>query len=115
MQGARTNGKTGKTFGDLISAIPQYPLLKGKLKCPNDKKKSVMDELAKVLPEKMKNVVEVITVDGLGITLKQGWVLVRPSGTEPVIRVTCEGPTEELVKEILESAKGIVETTINSS
>ncbi len=107
--------RTGKTFGDLIAEIPQYPLLKGKLKCPNEKKQSVMDALATALPEKMKDTVEVLTVDGLGISLKQGWVLVRPSGTEPVIRITCEGPTEEIVKKILETAEDVVKSTIASA
>ncbi|NIU81699.1 hypothetical protein GWN63_05610, partial [Candidatus Bathyarchaeota archaeon] len=39
------------------------------------------------------------------MTLKQGWVLVRPSGTEPVIRITCEGQTKEAVEEILKTAE----------
>jgi phosphoglucosamine mutase len=106
--------RTGKSFGELITDIPQYPLLKGKLKCPNEKKQSVMDALAKDLPKKMKDTVEVLTVDGLGISLKQGWVLVRPSGTEPVIRITCEGPTEEVVSKILKTAESVVKSTIAS-
>ncbi|MGY5864902.1 MAG: phosphoglucosamine mutase [Candidatus Thorarchaeota archaeon] len=106
---------TGKTFGELISDIPQYPLLKGKLKCPNEKKQPVMDTLARVLPKKMKDTVEVLTVDGLGISLKQGWVLVRPSGTEPLIRITCEGPTEKIVQKILETAEEVVKSTIASA
>ena len=50
-----------------------------------------------------------------GIMVKQGWVLVRPSGTEPVIRITCEGPTDEIVKNILQSAEEVVKTTIASA
>jgi phosphoglucosamine mutase len=106
---------TEKTFGDLIQTIPQYPLLKGKIECPNDKKESVMMALTKSLPRNMSDVKEILTVDGLGITLKQGWVLVRPSGTEPVIRITCEGPTEDAVKKILRSAEDVVRATIASS
>ncbi|MHA2396389.1 MAG: phosphoglucosamine mutase [Candidatus Thorarchaeota archaeon] len=106
---------TGKSFGNLIAAIPQYPLLKGKIECPNDKKQIVMDALAKALPSKMTDVKEVLTVDGLGVTLKQGWVLVRPSGTEPVIRITCEGPTEDVVKRILETAEQVVRNIIASA
>jgi phosphoglucosamine mutase len=106
---------TGKSFGELIAAIPQYPLLKGKIECPNDKKQIVMDALARALPSKMGDVKEVLTVDGLGVTLKQGWVLVRPSGTEPVIRITCEGSTEDVVKRILEIAEEVVRDTIASA
>ena len=39
-------------------------------------------------------------MDGLRLELEDGWVLVRPSGTEPVIRITAEGPTEERAREI---------------
>ena len=74
-----------------------------------------MDALAETLPSTMSDVKEVLTVDGLGITLKQGWVLVRPSGTEPVIRITCEGPTEEVVRKILQSAEMVVRATIASA
>jgi phosphoglucosamine mutase len=107
--------RTGKTFGELIADIPQYPLLKSKLKCPNEKKQSVMEALATILPMRMEDTVDVLTVDGLGISLKQGWVLVRPSGTEPIIRITCEAPSEEIVKKILETAEDVVKSTIAST
>ncbi|MCK5389995.1 MAG: phosphoglucosamine mutase, partial [Candidatus Thorarchaeota archaeon] len=105
--------RTGKSFGELISEIPIYPLMKFKLKCPNEKKETVMKILVDTLPKGLENVEKVITVDGIGVTLKEGWILVRPSGTEPVIRITCEGPTKELVSSTLEKAKSIVEKTIN--
>jgi phosphoglucosamine mutase len=103
---------TGKTFGDLIKTIPQYPLLQAKIVCPNEKKQSVMKALTEDLPKNLSDVKEILTVDGLGITLSQGWVLVRPSGTEPVIRITCEGPTEDIVKKILRSAEEVVRVTL---
>ncbi len=106
--------QSGKSFGELIAQIPQYPLLKSKLNCPNDKKQAVMDSLATTLPDKMKDTVEVLTVDGLGISLKQGWVLVRPSGTEPVIRITCESPDEDTTRQILQTAEDVVKTTIDA-
>lgn len=107
--------RTEKSFGELIETIPIYPLMKTKLTCPNEKKSVVMKNLAESLPKGLKDVVKVITVDGVGITLKEGWILVRPSGTEPVIRITCEGPTKELVASTLEKAKSIVEKTINKA
>ncbi|MFX1368361.1 MAG: phosphoglucosamine mutase [Promethearchaeota archaeon] len=105
---------TGRSFGDLISEIPVYPLLKGKVECPNEKKSQVMEKLSKTLPKAFKDTRDVLTVDGLGISLEQGWVLVRPSGTEPVIRITCEAPSQELVQVILETAMGTVEEAIST-
>jgi phosphoglucosamine mutase len=106
--------KTGKSFGSLISDIPVYPLRKAKLECPNSKKKEVMEALANNLPEALTGSVDILTVDGLGITLKEGWVLVRPSGTEPVIRITCEAQSSASVERILDEARKVVENTIES-
>ncbi len=106
--------KTTRSFADLMSEIPIYPLLKAKVKCPNNKKEAAMKELAKALPEAMKKTVDILTVDGLGVFLEEGWVLVRPSGTEPVIRVTCEAPTQEVAESIMSDAKGTAERIVGS-
>ncbi|TFG10507.1 phosphoglucosamine mutase [Candidatus Thorarchaeota archaeon] len=103
----------GKAFGELISEIPVYPLKKTKLKCPDAKKRVVMGRLAETLPDEMDDVTDVLTVDGLGISLRDGWVLVRPSGTEPVIRITCEAQSEERAQSILEDAKEVVQKAID--
>jgi phosphoglucosamine mutase len=106
--------KTGKSFAELIGDIPVYPLLKAKVRVPNEKKQAVMEALAKELPSALGKVVDVLTVDGLGIFLENGWVLVRPSGTEPVIRITCEASSQEIAKKILADAEGIVSRTASA-
>ena len=107
--------RTGKRFSELISDIPIYPLKKAKLTCTNEKKGPVMEKLSETLSKELENVVDIITVDGIGVTLKDGWILVRPSGTEPVIRITCEGQTEDMVNKTLAAAKEIVGKTIKSA
>lgn len=107
--------KTEKRFGTLISEIPAYPLKKEKMRCPNEKKQRVMEKLLKTLPEGMTETIDILTVDGLGVTLKEGWVLVRPSGTEPVIRITCEARSTETVQRILKEAKDAVKGAIDSA
>ena len=74
-----------------------------------------MSKLANILPEKVGDVKEILTVDGIGITSKQGWVLVRPSGTEPVIRITCEGQSRKAADEILKTTEELVRTTVASA
>jgi len=47
-------------------------------------------------------VVDLLTVDGVKYILKDdSWLLIRPSGTEPVLRVYAEGRSEEMVQALL--------------
>jgi len=41
--------------------------------------------------------------DGLKLTMSQGWILVRPSGTEPKIRFTIESSNDQWVKQVYET------------
>ncbi len=106
--------KTGRSFGSLISDIPVYSLTKGKLPCPSEKKDAVMRYLKEALPNAMPDTLEVLTVDGLGITMKEGWVLVRPSGTEPLIRITSEARSPEAVQRIFSQAKNVIQEALVS-
>ncbi|MEM2142738.1 MAG: phosphoglucosamine mutase [Candidatus Thorarchaeota archaeon] len=104
--------ESGRTLGELISDIPVYPLSKVKLNCEEHIKGPVMELLERRLPSSVPEIVSVTKVDGLGIVLRNGWALVRPSGTEPVIRITCEAKTSDGLRQILDSVEPIVQSTI---
>jgi phosphomannomutase len=45
---------------------------------------------------------EVQTLDGVKYILADdSWLLIRPSGTEPVLRVYAEGRSQEIVRQLL--------------
>jgi phosphomannomutase len=53
-----------------------------------------------------RKVMDCLTIDGYKFRLDDGsWLLIRFSGTEPVLRLYCEAPTLEQVHEILDWAK----------
>jgi phosphomannomutase len=57
-----------------------------------------------------REVVSVERLDGVKLNLgDDAWLLVRASGTEPVLRIYCEGPSEADVRAILEAARRLVE------
>ena len=92
-----------KILCEILDDIPSYINLREKIPCDDDKKAKVMsyviengERLFKTIPE---------TVDGARFNLDNGWVLIRPSGTEPYIRVRVEAKTGRDAKELLE--KGI--------
>jgi len=47
-------------------------------------------------------------VDGIKLNFKDGWLLVRASGTEPKIRVTAEAKSKERLKYLYNSGVDII-------
>jgi phosphoglucosamine mutase len=70
----------------LIADLPHYPTRRDTIVCPQDRKEQAMEQI-KLSLEAMG---EVTTIDGVRVDLEDGWVLVRPSGTESKIRITAE-------------------------
>jgi phosphomannomutase len=82
---------------DKLSGFPEYPVSpEVNLDCPNDLKQKVMEQVAEAYSDH-----ETSTMDGVKIMFDSGWGLVRPSSTEPKVRIRCEADTGEDLEEIL--------------
>lgn len=88
-------------------AIPQYSQFKTKVGCPEGKKASVMTGILRAAKSG-----RVDTTDGAKVFYEDGWVLIRPSGTEPIVRIFTESRTPERAKELAETSKKLVEKLI---
>ncbi len=106
--------KENKTLSQLIDEIPKYEVYKTKMPCPHDKKEIVMKTLAEQT-KKDNNVLKVDETDGVKLYLNEGWVLMRPSGTEPIFRVYCESKDKKLAEDIALKYKKIAEEIIKKS
>lgn len=71
----------------LLATIPRYTLVKEKLSCPLDRRTDVLEAAAQTLA---RGALRVERLDGIKVYRKDGWVLLRPSGTEPLVRVFAE-------------------------
>lgn len=74
-------------------------------------------KLIKKLPKKILNtpIKELIQTDGLKIVLEDGhWLLMRPSGTEPLMRVYAESDKAERTQALLDTAKKWVAPSIGA-
>lgn len=99
---------SGQRFADLLSEVPAYALVKLKVPCPDDRKASVLEEVASAFDGEG----EVDTTDGVKVYLDEGWILVRPSGTEPLFRVFAEAKDPGKAKQLAARAKERVEAIV---
>ncbi|MHA2235282.1 MAG: phosphoglucosamine mutase, partial [Candidatus Thorarchaeota archaeon] len=80
----------GKTLSQLVRELPEYFSTKVKVPVPSEKKDDILQELLGITEG-----LDRITVDGIKVNYDEGWILIRPSGTEPLYRSFAEGKTQK--------------------
>lgn len=100
--------KSGKKCSEIRSQYPAYTISKNKIELqPNMNVPEIMQMMATKYAD-----YEVNTIDGVKIDFPDGWVHLRPSNTEPIIRIYAEAQTEEhaasLANQIITDIKAII-------
>lgn len=92
----------------LRDPITERPYRKESVECPDECKSAAMDRIRETLPKRFSDAA--IDVEhGVRLDFEDGWVLVRPSGTEPYVRVYAESDTvDELVTTVSETVENAV-------
>ena len=77
-----------KPLSEIVASYPRYSIVKDKLDRPSAPLDTVYASLKQAFTD-----ADVDTQDGLRLTWPDRWVHVRPSGTEPIVRVIAEAPS----------------------
>ena len=80
--------ETGQKLSEIVASSPRYVIVKDKLDRPDAPLDTVYAALRVAFPGAEED-----TQDGLRLSWPDRWVHVRPSGTEPIVRVIAEAPT----------------------
>jgi phosphoglucosamine mutase len=91
----------GKSLCEFVADVPEYVTLRENLACRNDLKHEVVASVEKVARSVFSDCTDFSTVDGVRLAFKDGWLLIRASGTEPLIRVTVEGESLKAANDIM--------------
>jgi phosphomannomutase len=103
--------RTGKTPSQLVEMLfeklgQRYYYDRIDTRFPSEKRPEARARLDAARPESIAGipVTDIVTLDGYKYVLDdKGWLLIRFSGTEPIIRVYCEVTEKELVQPVLQA------------
>ena len=102
------NGSLSKS----IAGLPKYPLKRGGVKFSHG-----MDKAAIMggIRAEINNTefMQITKLDGLRVDYDGGWILVRPSGTEPKIRITAEAQDSPMVEKLYAQTELMVKKCID--
>jgi phosphoglucosamine mutase len=104
--------RSGLKPSQLGKGLPKLHLTRRRVPCPNGLKHPEMRILkASVLREYPR--AEILDMDGIRADLpNRSWVLVRPSGTEPILRITAESSEAKRSKKIAEDLVILIKKTM---
>jgi phosphomannomutase len=95
--------RTGKTVGELVADQPRYSIVKAKAARGPDLAATygaLKRRFADAQPDER---------DGLRLAWADRWLHVRPSGTEPIVRVIAEAPARDQAERLAAEGREILE------
>jgi phosphomannomutase len=97
--------ETGRPLSELAAGIGRYEIVKEKLPRPSQPLDAVYDALAARFPE-----ADADRQDGLRLSwpAEKKWAHLRPSGTEPIVRIICEAPTRADAAALVETLRAVL-------
>ncbi len=101
--------KAGKPLSAVAASLPQYSLQKEAVEVPKEKRDAARAALVGLVKGR-----EVETIDGVKINSPDGWVLVRPSGTEPLFRIYAEAKSPERARALAKEGADLVRRAVKA-
>jgi phosphomannomutase len=89
-----------QSLSQIVDGLPRYAIVKDKLDRPDASLDTVYDALRAAFADASVDV-----QDGLRLSWPDRWVHVRPSGTEPIVRVIAEAPSAREAQELVQRSR----------
>lgn len=102
--------QTGEPLSALAARLPRYEMIKTKFPCPESAAPAVAEAARKHFAD--RDGARFNDADGLRIDLPVGWVHVRASNTEPIMRIIAEAETVEVAQGLIDEVRTLANRTI---
>ena len=99
---------SGKTLPEIIDALPRFYIVKDKIEMRQSAKRKSQSVRYKLKFKKYFKNADISEIDGVRFAWPDRWLHIRPSNTEPIIRIIAEAPTEQEARVLIALAKGVI-------
>jgi phosphomannomutase/phosphoglucomutase len=96
---------TGSRLSSLAASLPRYTVIKSKIPLPYEVKAAVVDDVREALGLRARRL---IVIDGVKAFYDDGWLLIRPSGTEPICRIFAESRKPDRARQLVDEGIRLV-------
>jgi len=96
--------RDGKRVSEVVAGAPRYVIVKGKAERGRRNAEQGMEDVYAGLRRRFPDAT-VDTQDGLRLAWRDRWLHVRPSNTEPIIRLIAEAPTGALARDLVDEGR----------
>jgi phosphomannomutase/phosphoglucomutase len=98
MKLAEILSKSDEKLSEMVASLPQYPSVYEKnFECPDNRKFAVIENVR----SQFKGYgLKTLDIDGVKLIEEDGWVILRASNTEPVVRISAEARTKGNLKKL---------------
>jgi phosphomannomutase len=92
----------GRPLSRIIDELPRYASVKQKLEVPGDRITGAINAVAQAFADRRPD-----TADGVRVDFDEGWVHLRASNTEPIVRVIAEAGTEAQARALADRVRAV--------
>jgi len=96
--------RDGKRVSELVDAAPRYAIVKAKVERGTLNAEQGLEAVYAALRSRFPEA-SVDTQDGLRLAWRDRWLHVRPSNTEPIIRLIAEAPTRAAAEQLVDEGR----------
>jgi len=95
----------GRKLSEIVDAYHLYPMIpETNFEVAADRKDAILEQIRRDFSDG-----QIDELDGVTVNYPDGWINVRPSNTEPLLRLNAEATTQARLDELMAKVKGIIE------
>jgi len=95
--------ETGKTISQLVNEIGRYYMIKNKYTVEQSQMQQILDSAKSEFASALVN-----TIDGCRFDFEDGWLHIRASNTEPIMRIIAEAKDQRIAQEYIVRTKAFI-------